>query len=119
MQPRQIIVALESRLLRDMLKRMIGKTRQLHLAAEVNDIESLPAVAAQTRAEWVIVSLCPDGNLPKTVDALLYRCPSLRVLAVSGEGDQVKAKWVQAHEQVLNISTVEELVSVLSGENAE
>jgi DNA-binding NarL/FixJ family response regulator len=115
MQARRIVVAHESRLLRDMLKRMIGKTQQLQLVAEVINMETLPLVVKQTAAEWVIVSLGADGNVPEMVESLMVTHPSTGALAVSGEGDRIKMKRRGEHEQTLNISTVAELVQVLSG----
>jgi len=115
----RIVVAHQSRLLRDMLKRVIGKARRLQMVAEVMDMEALPEVVERTAAEWVIISLQPDGSLPEMIEPLIVGHPSTQVLAISGGGDQIKMKWVGEHEQALNLSTVEELVQVLSSKRPE
>lgn len=113
MQPRRVILANKPRLLREMLKRVIEKVPDLEVVGEVGDLAKSAALVEQTQAQWVVVSPSPAGNMPEAVELLFAARPSIRVLAVAGDGSQVMLKWVESHEEDLSGVSLDELVTIL------
>jgi len=113
MKARRVILANESRLIREMLERVIKKVPDLEVVGHAADAVRLPSLLEETDAQWVIVSLLPDSKIPAVADSLLAEHSSLRVLAIAVDGSQVKAKWVEPHEKDLGDLSLEELIDIL------
>jgi len=62
MQTHRVVLANESRLLREMLERVIRKVPDLEVVGHAADPARLPSVLEETDAQWVIVSLLPNGG---------------------------------------------------------
>lgn len=133
-QPSRIILANETRLLREMLRRAIARSPYLQVVGEVTDRANLSSRVEETDAQWVIVSLLPDGGIPETAETLLMENPSVAILAVAPDGSQlrvgwtepcekaiavapdgspVKLRWTETHEKLLEDLSLEELITVL------
>ncbi|MGC9358379.1 MAG: hypothetical protein ACP5GX_10945 [Anaerolineae bacterium] len=113
MQTRQIIVANEQRLLRDMLIRVIEKTPDFHAIVPQSGTTQLPDLLERTGAQWVIVSLRSDGEIPEYVEQLLNDHPTTRFLAMAADGSELKMKWVVPHEQELKDLSLNGLIEAL------
>jgi hypothetical protein len=113
MPEQRILLATTSRLLRDMLKRIIRRTRDLELLRDITDHRELVAVIEKTRPAWVILSLPYDGVIPVWVDGFLRKDPSVRFLAIASDGSKIKLKWLEVHEQELNGLSLHDLLGIL------
>lgn len=113
MPEQRIVLANGSRLLRDMLKRIIFKSENLEVVREVTDQKELTSVIDSTNPEWVIISLSFDNGVPAWVDGLMASHPSVRFLALATDGSKIKLKWLQVHEQELNGLSLTELIHIL------
>jgi DNA-binding NarL/FixJ family response regulator len=113
MQSRRIILVNGSRFLHEMLKRVIEKTPDLQVVDEVADLTRLSPAIAHTDAQWVIMSLPLDGEIPEVVRSLLIAHPSVRILAMATDGSQVRIKWLESHEEALDDLSLDELIAVL------
>lgn len=113
MQSHRIILANGSRFLHEMLKRVIEKTPDLQVVDEVADLTRLSPAIANTDAQWVIMSLPLDGEIPEVVKSLLIAHPSVRILAMATDGSQVRIKWLESHEEALDDLSLDELFAVL------
>ena len=118
MPEQRIVLANTSRLLRDMLKRIIYKSDHLQLVREITDQKDLPSGIEQTDPEWVILSLSYDNCVPAWVDAYMADHPSVRVMAVATDGSKIKVKWLEVHEQELNELSLYELLHILENKPA-
>lgn len=116
MPEQRIILANGSRLLREMLKRILFKSENLEVVREVTDQKELPAAIEHSNPEWVIVSLSFDNGVPSWVDNYLAIHPSVRFMAVATDGSKVKMKWLEIHEQELNGLSLSDLIHVLENE---
>lgn len=119
MRAQRIVLANESRLLRQMLHRVIEKTPDLDVAGQTANLAELPALVKQTDAHWAIVPLLADDAIPSDVKVLLVEEPSVRVLAVTVDGSRMVAKWVEAHEKELGDISLEELLTILRDERTK
>lgn len=113
MQTKRMILAGGSRLMREMLRRVIDKAEHLELVHEMDGYEELPAAIEQFSPEWVIVSLPSDPVLPAWVDAYVTKYPSVRFLAVATDGSKIKMKWLEAHEEDLSDLSLKDLIHIL------
>ena len=113
MDEHRIVLANGSRLLRDMLKRVIFKSDRFEIVREVTDPRELPSVIEHTSPEWVIVSLAFDNGIPGWVDPFMANHPSVRFMAVATDGSKIKLKWLEVHEQEFDGLSLNELLHIL------
>src|SRR5689334_23143398 len=83
---KRIILVNSSRLLREMLHVIFGKTEHLEVVMEVSDQEELPSAIEKLEAEWLVISLSFDKGIPAWVDHYISKHPFMRLLAVSSDG---------------------------------
>jgi protease I len=133
-QPSRIILAIETRLLREMLERAVARSPFLEVVGTVGHDTDLSTAVKQNRVDWVFVSLQPDGKLPRAAESLLVSQPSVSIIAVAPDGsrlvlgwtepcDSVIAKgrdgspvrlhWTESHQKTLTDLSLGELISVV------
>ena len=98
MSEQRIILINGSRLLHEMLNRILVKAENLEVVQQVIDRNDLPAAIEQQNVEWVVFSLPADDKLPDWVDAYLHKHPSVKILNVPPDGNWIKMKWLDSHE---------------------
>lgn len=113
MSEQRIILANSSRLLREMLNRILLKTEHLDVVQEVTDHKNLPSAIEQQEAEWVIVSLPTEEATPDWIDKYMRQHPYVRFLTVSADGSLIKMKWLESHEENLSDLSLPELIHIL------
>jgi chemotaxis response regulator CheB len=113
MHEQRIVLANSSRLVRDMLKRILIKAENLEVVREVVDQKELPSVIEHTLPEWVILSLSVDNGVPAWVDGFMVSHPSVRFMALAADGSKIKLKWLEVHEQELNGLSLKDLLKIL------
>jgi DNA-binding NarL/FixJ family response regulator len=118
MHEQRIVLANASRLLRDMLKRILDRSDKLTIIHEVTDQKELPSVLEQTHPEWVIMSLAYDDRVPAWVDTFMASHPSIRFMGFSMDGSKIKVKWLEVHEQELNNLSLNDLMQILENNPA-
>lgn len=116
MPEQRIVLANTSRLLRDMLKRIIHKTRDLELLEEITDQRELPVVIEHSRPAWVILSLPYDNKIPAWVESYISEHPSVRFMAIASDGSKIKMKWLEIHEQELDGISLHDLLRILQNQ---
>lgn len=116
MPEQTIVLANTSRLMRDMLKRIIHRSATLRLLGEVTDQKELLSLLERVRPEWVIVSLAYDNSVPVWVDGYMIAHPYLRFMAVSADGSTIKMKWLESHEQELSGLSLDDLLQILENQ---
>lgn len=116
MADQRIILANSSRLLREMLNRILRKTDNLKVVREVSDQKDLPGAIQQDAAEWLIMSLPEDEKMPEWVDVFLMEHPSLHILTMSPDGSRVRLRWLESHEKDLVNPSLDDLILALEGD---
>jgi DNA-binding NarL/FixJ family response regulator len=115
MAEQRIILANGSRLLREMLNRILIKTVNLKVVQEITNHENLPTAIEKPNAEWIIMSLPVDDNLPEWTDTYMVDHPKVRFMAVANDGSWVKMKWLESHEEELDNLSLKDLIHILGG----
>jgi DNA-binding NarL/FixJ family response regulator len=113
MPEKEIVLANGSRLLREMLKRVLFKSENLKIVHEVTDQKELPEIIDTTNPEWVILSLSFDNGVPDWVDAYMAAHPSVRFIALAADGSKIKMKWLEVHEQEIKGLSLDDLIQIL------
>lgn len=90
--PRQVIVAVEPPLLRDMLSRLVRQIEGLQLRAELAGPSGLASMLEQEGSHCVILSLGREGQMPEFVQWLTARHPEISVLGVAEDGSEVQVE---------------------------
>lgn len=109
----KIILANGSRLLREMLNRILLKTEHLKVVQEVTDHDKLPAALEEQDADWVVMSLPADRQIPAWTDSFIKRHPLIKILAFSSDGSWIKMKWLESHEEDISDPSLPELIHIL------
>ena len=115
MSEQRIILANGSRLVHEMLNRILLKTENLEVVQQVSNHKKLPDEIENSDAEWVILSLPVDSSLPKWIDTYIVEHPSVRFMAVANDGSWVKTKWLEYHEEELSNLSLRDLIHILGG----
>ena len=115
MSEQRIILANGSRLLHEMLSRILFKTGNLRVVQEITNHEYLPNAIEKSDAEWVIISLPADSTMPNWVDDYIVDHPHVRFMAVAADGSWVKTKWLERHEEELDNLSLRDLIRILGG----
>jgi hypothetical protein len=101
-----------------MLRRVIDKASGLKIVANIDELTEFPEVARQTNADWTILLLEPDEEVPEIVEQALNNQSSMRLLVMAVDGSQVSMKWTGPHEKPLTDKSLEDLLTILRGNGA-
>lgn len=99
METIRIVLANKSCLLRDLLKRSINKIEGLQIVGETKNIEDLSRLVEGKQAEWAIVTLAEDDQVPETFDSLLSRKQDLSLMAMKDSGERIKIRRMEIQEE--------------------
>jgi DNA-binding NarL/FixJ family response regulator len=116
---RKIILANNSRFVRDMLKKVIAKSPGLEIVSEIEDLAELPARARQAQADWAIVLLSPDEEVPELVEKVIREQPTMRFLLMGVDGSHARMKWSEPREVPLDEKNLSELLDLLRQEQPQ
>lgn len=115
MSAQRIILVNGSRLLGDMLRTIIHRADHLEMVQEVNSWDSLPSVIEEADAEWVIMSLSSDKNMPGWINSFIANHPAIRFLGIFLGGSNVKLKSLEDEEELEDLS-LDDLFHILKGQ---
>ena len=105
MSTKRVILANGSRLLREMLHRVINKADHLEVVQEVRNHEELPFAIERFDPAWVIVSLPFSNHTQDRFNDYVSSYPSVRFIFFSADNQSIKMKWqASAEEDLTNLS---------------
>jgi DNA-binding NarL/FixJ family response regulator len=115
MEPQQIILANEPRLLRKLLARVFEKVPGVKVVCEVGDLAELPEAVEQTEPHWMVVPLWQQGRLPDVVRSILVEHPSIKVMGMAANGSAIAIKRPETQERPLTNLSLGDLLALLRG----
>jgi hypothetical protein len=115
----RIILVNSSRIVGDMLKKVIGKTPGLEIVSNIEDIAKLPEIVEQVEADWAIVLLPPDDQVPKIVQHVITEQISMRFLLMGVDGSHVRMMYNEPHEVPLDEKNLADLLELLRMDHLE
>jgi DNA-binding NarL/FixJ family response regulator len=106
---KRVILADGSRLVREMLHRVIEKADHLEVIGEVTDHKDLPRVIEKFDPEWVIVST----PFSQPSHSWIQEYPSVRFMFLSPHENSVKMKWHMAYEENYSDLSLKDFIYIL------
>jgi hypothetical protein len=113
MSVKRVILANGSRLLREMLHRVINKADQLEVVQEVPNHEELPFAIERFHPAWVIVSLPYNDRANGRINDYIEDYPSVRFIFLSPDDKSVKMKWQNSYEEDLTNFSLRDFIDFL------
>jgi hypothetical protein len=113
MSVKRVILANGSRLLREMLHRVINKADQLEVVQEVPNHEELPFAIERFDPAWVIVSLPYNDRAHVQINSFIEDYPSVRFIFLSPDDKSVKMKWQNSYEEDLTNLSLRDFIHFL------
>jgi DNA-binding NarL/FixJ family response regulator len=113
MARKRVILAHGSRLLREVLQRVIDKADNLEVVQEIPNHEELPAAIERLGPEWVILSLPSRNNGHDWMDACMAEHPSLRFILLSPDNNSIKMRWQVSYEEDLTNLSLKDFIHIL------
>jgi DNA-binding NarL/FixJ family response regulator len=111
-QPIRIVLAEMPRKLHDIIEAMVAPHVDLEIVAELVARDGLPSVVASTQADVVILGLS-GAEAPSVVDAFLYQCPKVKVLALTTDGRGIYVRELRPNEVALGDLSPEDLLEAI------
>jgi DNA-binding NarL/FixJ family response regulator len=115
MTEQRIILANSSQLVHDMLNRILFNTKNLEVVQEVANHEKLPSEIDKVDAEWIVMSMPVDKEIPEWVRTYIIDHPSTRIMTVANDRNLVKTKWLDNHEEEFVNLSLKDLIQILKG----
>src|SRR6266536_1386545 len=113
MSTKRIILSNGSRLLREMLHRVINKADNLEVVQEVANHENLPFAIEIFDPEWVIISLPFNNNMHDWIDSCISNHPTVRFILLFPGENKIKMKWRETIEEDLSDVSLNDLIHML------
>ena len=110
---KRVILAEGSRLLREMLHRVIDKADHLQVVEEVSKPEELPSAIERFAPAWVIVSEPYSNHVHSWVGSCLADHPFVRFIFLSPHQNHIKIKWQMSCEEDYPDLSLREFIHIL------
>jgi DNA-binding NarL/FixJ family response regulator len=112
--PIRVFLANQPRLVRQMLRRAIQRTPDLQVVGESGQADSVLDIPEETPLDWLIVSLTEHGTIPHEFLHLIERHPSIRVLGISLDGNELALEdGLSGEKRHLSDVSLTDLISLL------
>lgn len=117
MQARRAILVNGSRLMRDIVKRVVEKHQGFRVVQVIDDMEVLSSPKIEWDAEYMFVILAPEGDIPENLkNHLFLQKPTLKIVCFWVNGSHVRLEWLEREQKEFTGSTVNELTLFLQEE---
>jgi len=113
MSRKRVILANGSRLLREMLQRVIDKSDRLEVVLELSRYEELPYAIERFDPEWAILSVPKNKNGQAWINTCIAEHPSVRFVFLSPESNTFKLKWQTEYEEDLTNLSFKGFIGIL------
>ena len=116
MATQRIILVNSSCLLLDMFNKVIEKTAGLEIVSHIDDLNDFSEAIKHTKAEWAIVFLSPEEQVPELVDQIIQEQSSMRFLIMGTDGSHAHMRWNEIRKLPLEEKNLQELLSIIQME---
>ena len=113
MSTKRVILANNSRLVREVLHRVIDRGEHLEVVHEVPDQKTLPSAIERFDPEWVIVSASRGDAMDHWLNTSRSRYPSVRYIVLSPDHSSVTVRSQDSYEEDLAALSVHDFIHFL------
>ena len=117
MQPRRAILVDGSRILPDLIRRVLETKVGFEVVDELGNLEELSSSLARAETEWAFLILSPNLEISKrqTVEILVEH-PSLRIILIRMDEGRIEMEWLIRGYKDLTEMTLDEIALVIQKE---
>lgn len=117
MQSQRAILVNGSRLLRELVKRVIENHAGFEITRELADVQELPLAITETDAKWVFVILSLAEEIPEHLKVELFlEHPTLKIVGLWMDDGHVRIEWLTREQKDLTGITLDVLTGLLREE---
>jgi AmiR/NasT family two-component response regulator len=91
--PIRVVVANRPRLMRELVLEAIAEQPDIQILAEIQDQSNISRIVDETHPDFLIIALDDSNERPVICDALLRRCPEMKILALAPERNSCMFYW--------------------------
>jgi chemotaxis response regulator CheB len=113
MATKRVILANDSRLLRELLQCVINKADNVEVVQEIPNHAELPSAIERFSPEWVILSLPFSNGVHDWLDVYMADHPSVRFILLSPDNNSIKMRWQVSYEEDLTNLSVKDFIHIL------
>jgi DNA-binding NarL/FixJ family response regulator len=113
MSIKRVILANNSRLLREMFHRVIDQADHLEVVREIQNSEEILIAVQRFCPDWVIVSFPLSDFVLGCISASIQSDPSVRFLFFSEDHRSLKIDWQMSSEAELSDLSLQEFIHIL------
>lgn len=117
MQPRRAILVDGSRLLRDLIKRILETKAGFDVVHELDGLDELSSVLNTTKVGWTFFVLSHNLEISEEQKIeLLVKHPSLRMVLIRVDGNHMDMEWLAHGHKDLTEMTLDDITLLLRKE---
>jgi DNA-binding NarL/FixJ family response regulator len=113
MATKRVILANNSRLLREMLHHVINKADNLEVVLETPNDEELSSAIEKFDPAWVIASLPANPQLPSWLNRCTEHYPAVRFILLTPNNDRIKMSGQASYEEDLTNVSLKDFIDIL------
>ena len=108
-----IVLANQSKLLREMLSRVFDKLEDFAIVQDVEDKSLLAKILDETEIDWVLFSSMHEHGKLEWIDDLIRTHPSVCFADIALDKSEVVFTWVNNPDTQVNDLSLEEFIAIL------
>jgi DNA-binding NarL/FixJ family response regulator len=109
----RVLIALESRLARDLVRSMVSDQADFEVVGEIQDEPAILAAIEQTKVDSLIITQERSGSRPAICDLVFQKSPQTSVLAIISGSEGSILYWFTTEIRSARIETWESVLSAL------
>jgi hypothetical protein len=91
--PIRVVVANRPRLMRELVLAAIAEQPDIQILAEIQEQSNISRIVDETHPDFLIIALDDSNERPVICDALLRRCPEMKILALAPGRNSCMFYW--------------------------
>lgn len=112
----RVLVANRPRLMRELILATLFDQPDIEVVGQVENDTDIPALVEQKLPDYLIVSLDKRCSRPPVCDALLFKYPNMKILALAPEENSSVFYWASLDIHSFNVESSEDgILEVLRG----
>ena len=109
----RVLIALESRLARDLVRSILAEQADFEVVAEIQDESAILPTIEQTKADSLIITQERSGRRPAICDLVFQKSPQTKILAITSGREGSTLYWFTKEVQSAHLETWQGVLDAL------
>lgn len=110
--PVVILLSIQPRLLRELLRRAFAKIKGITVIGESTEKAEIESLLAQYKVQWIVMDTSDERRLEEFFYTLETN-PAVALLGVARDGSSLKLHWLERYQRNIVNPSLEELIQLL------